>query len=242
MKYITGWSLLGVLAVYGLPQTTDDLAPSDELDIQTDTSAAVLTSLGTLACPPDSSPEMQNLTRLLPKVLDNAVSISNKSWEIGSLTQSLLEVYDPRFAPFEWDYASTKGNQIPWRVMNITERVLESYDWSGSPGDKGGWYDKRRAPQSDGAWLKEYLSDIPRVPVKSVALMDGHGSQGDPCSVGPAVWMLAQLAERDEVRKRGYKDPQDYAWAVGNQLLNLTSGLKDGNGESDLFLSLLVAD
>jgi hypothetical protein len=120
--------------------------------------------------------------------------------------------------------------------LNITGKALEGYDWTCSPGERNGWYTERSEPDTtDSAWLKEYLSDRPRLPVKNLALMNGDGAQGDPCSIGPAVWMLAQFAaERREVRDRGYRDPQDYAWAVGNQMLNLTSGPKPSPDDGKL--------
>ena len=198
-----------------------------------DTNIDMSTSLATLACPHDSAPELARLTALLPKVLDNAVSITNKSWEIGALTQGLLEVYDPDFTPLEWSYSAAKESQIPWRVLDITRKALEGYNWSGSPGPDGG------EEGVDDPSLKDYLSvATAQVPLMSEALVLGNGSAGDPCAVGPAVWLMAQIAERSEVKDKGYKDSRQYAWAVGNQLLNLTSGLKDGNGE--FLLSTIV--
>jgi hypothetical protein len=216
--------LLQLTVAFGLPQASTSLAPSTETDIETDTAPDLGLTLATLSCPPSSTKDFERLTQLLPKILDNAVSRSNKSWEIGTVTQALLEVYDPHLAPFEWDASAYQGRQIPWRVLEITKTALADYDWTGSPGQLGGWYDKRQEDKGT-SWLREFLSnDTARVPLRNQALMNGSGSLGDPCSVGPAVWMLGQLAERQEVRSQGYKDPQDYAWAVGNQYGNLISG------------------
>jgi hypothetical protein len=239
LKKWSASALIHLTVVFGLPQaTTPELLPTAETDIATIPDAPSV--LATVSCPPGSSEDFERLTRLLPKVLDNAVSLSNKSWEIGTVTQSLLEVYDPHFAPFEWDASAYKGEQIPWRVLEITKTALATYDWTESPGQKGKWYelnqkdseDKEDVKEDGGdmSWLKEYLDgDTARVPLENRGLVDGAGALGDPCSVGPAVWMLAQLAARKEVRDQGFKDPQDYAWAVGNQVQNLTSGPTPGN-------------
>ena len=226
IKYTVLFSLLHLATVRSFPHAFR----SREVP---DTNIDMSTSLATLACPPDSAPELARLTALLPKVLDNAASITNHSWEIGALTQGLLEVYDPDFTPFEWTYSAAKNSQIPWRVLDITRKALAEYDWSGSPGAEEG------EEGVDDPSLKDYLSvATAQVPLKSEALVLGDGSAGDPCAVGPAVWLMAQIAERSEVKDKGYKVSQQYAWAVGNQLLNLTSGLKDGNGES--LLSTIV--
>lgn len=191
-------------------------------------------SLATLACPPTSSPEMRRLTALLPKVLNNAISVTNKSWEIGTLTQSLLEVYHPYFAPFEWDPSVIKGRDVPCQVLNITEKALLKYDWDGSPSRTG------RGCNIGNAALKGYLyQDTAPLPLKNVALIEGDGSLGDPCSIGPAVWLLAQLAGRKELSNKGHRKPWDYAWAVGNQLVNLKSSPKPDPDDGDSTCVLL---
>lgn len=196
-------------------------------------STPVLT-LATVSNPKNGSPELERLGTLLPKILDNAVAISHKSWELGALTQALLEVYDPQFTPFEWNAEALKDRPLDasWRFLSVTNASLDGYDWTGSPGDLGGWYDKRGG---DHAWLDEYLDPDSAKGQTTVtrALIDGNGALGDPCSLGPAVWLLAYLAScRDEVRKAGLKDAQDYAWAVGNQLKYLNNGVRSDNGQS----------
>jgi hypothetical protein len=189
-------------------------------------------SLAIVSYPKNSSSQLKRLSALLPKVLDNAISSSHKSWELGALTQALLEVYDPQFTPFRWDIEAVRGQRpVPWRVVEITNNSLSAYDWTGSPGEVNGWYDKR----GDGGhmWLREYLDPAKaRTPLVDQALVPGDGALGDPCSLGPAVWLLAQLADgRAEVRKAGIKDAQDYAWAVGSQLQYLNKGVRTDNGE-----------
>lgn len=219
--------LLFIMGVNGLPQATT-------LDA-TKLAGIATRSFAVLSCAPNATPDMEKLTRLLPKVLENAQSASNKSWEIGTLTQTLLEVYDPHFAPFEWDYSAVQNRQIPWNVLNITKAALADYDWSGSPDEKDTDVKKRSQPDSGEDSLTQYLLDNPPTPVKNESLVFGDGAQGDPCSVGPAVWMLAQLADRKEVKDSGgYRSPDDYAWAVGNQKYNLTLGPQDGNGSMSI--------
>jgi hypothetical protein len=86
---ITLLSLLYAVAVYGLAQPSATVELSSQPTTDADNSG-LKSSLAVLSCAPDASPEMSKLTRLLPKVLENAKSISKESWEIGSLTQALL--------------------------------------------------------------------------------------------------------------------------------------------------------
>jgi hypothetical protein len=219
-------SLLYAVAVSGLPQA---ITPGTTETVNNETDLS--TSFAILSCAPAASFEMKRLTRLLPKVLANAKSSSKKSWEIGSVTQAVLEVYDPHFTPFEWDASAVKDRQIPWDVLDITKAAMVEYDWSGSPDETTTKNASRTLAESDEVWLGEYLTETPPVPVKNIALVRGDGAQGDPCSVGPAVWLMAQLADREEVKERGgFKKPEEYAWAVGNQKKNLTIGPQDGNG------------
>ncbi|KAL7424293.1 hypothetical protein Q5752_001883 [Cryptotrichosporon argae] len=153
------------------------------------------------------------LTLLIPTVLSNAVSISTHSWELGVLTEALLEVYDPQLTPFGWDGSLGYG-AAPAAVLDIAASALGSYDWSGSPGSGNGQLTRYRS----GAGAQQ----VPQ------PLVDGAGALGDPCSLGPAVWVLASYAD-------SCGDPHgitsaDYAWAVGNQYAYLLDGVASDNG------------
>lgn len=224
---------ISVCSVRALPQAQTPTEPTADMDDPSTEHLAM--SLATLSNPKGSSPQLARLSTLLPKVLENAIATSHKSWELGALTQALLEVYDPQFTPFEWDITAIEGRRpVPWRVVEITNNSLSAYNWSGSPGEVNGWYDKR-AEGGGHTWLREYLDPTKaRIPLVDRALVPGDGALGDPCSLGPAVWLLAQLADRrGEVRRAGIKDAQDYAWAVGSQLQYLNKGVRTDNGESE---------
>nr|XP_018260774.1 uncharacterized protein I303_06490 [Kwoniella dejecticola CBS 10117]OBR82932.1 hypothetical protein I303_06490 [Kwoniella dejecticola CBS 10117] len=161
------------------------------------------------------------LTKALPKILKNANSISIHSWELGCFTETLLEVYNPGLTPFEWQQRSCallEFNDIPWNVLKIAEKSLVAYDWTGSPSD---------LDACDGK-LEDYL-DNSKSPVPHVtggrALINGDGALGDPVSLVPAVWILAQFAKNRLVHLGlEMKQGEDYAWAVGNQLDYLLNG------------------
>jgi hypothetical protein len=120
---------------------------------------------------------------------------------------------------------------------------MVDYDWTGSPNETITKNASRTPVESDSDWLGEYLTTTPPVPIKNLALLPGAGAQGDPCSVGPAVWLMAQLADRKEVKEQGgYKRPGEYAWAVGNQKLNLTLGPMDEKGSRSDCPFLLYTD
>jgi hypothetical protein len=231
-------SVANLAVVCGLPQpATFDLS-----------AAGITDSFATLSCAPDASPAMVNLTRLLPKILANAKSSSTKSWEIGTLQQALLETYDPHFTPFEWDESAVRERPIPWDVFEITKAAMVEYDWSGSPDETTTKNASRTQQEAGTDWLAEYLSETSTLPVKNLGLSRADGAQGDACSLGPAVWMMAQMADRKEVKERGgFKKPEEYAWAVGNQKLNLTLGPQQDGSESlfyagfQLMISILAA-
>jgi hypothetical protein len=231
-------SVANLAVVCGLPQpATFDLS-----------AAGITDSFATLSCAPDASPAMVNLTRLLPKILANAKSSSTKSWEIGTLQQALLETYDPHFTPFEWDESAVRERPIPWDVFEITKAAMVEYDWSGSPDETTTKNASRTQQEAGTDWLAEYLSETSTLPVKNLGLILADGAQGDACSLGPAVWMMAQMADRKEVKERGgFKKPEEYAWAVGNQKLNLTLGPQQDGSESlfyagfQLMISILAA-
>ncbi|WVR00122.1 hypothetical protein IAU59_007264 [Kwoniella sp. CBS 9459] len=162
------------------------------------------------------SQSYHRLSDLLPDILENGNSISVHSWELGCLTETLLEVYDPILTPFEWDPEGCQRS-VPWEMLTIAQRSLEGYDWTGAPGSTG-----------HTANLGDYL-DTTRTPVPLTPkpLIDGAGSLGDPASLIPAVWLLAKFASRGGVwRKLGTRSADDYAWAVGNQLIYLLNGPK----------------
>lgn len=164
-----------------------------------------LATLATVSHPPGASPELKTLSDLLPKIFEHAIAITENSWELGALTQALLEVYDPKLAPFEYDAKAVNGEMnIPWQVIDITNKTLAIYNWTGSPGDVYGWYDSNgndtdtdtdanSNAKRAGRWLGEYLDPATaRVPLNaSRVLVKGDGALGDPCSLGPAVFLLA---------------------------------------------------
>ncbi|KAL1413426.1 hypothetical protein Q8F55_001193 [Vanrija albida] len=158
------------------------------------------------------------LTRSLPAILDNAIEITKHSWELGTLTEVLLEVYNPELTPFGFlpsAWNSSAHPNLPLTVVNITAQALSAYDFSGAPGDT-----------ADHATLLSSSSPRP--------LVDGAGSLGDPASLGPAAWITANYA--DQVRRlndtgvSGLQSDSAYAWAVGNQLAALHAGPHSDNG------------
>lgn len=223
-------SLCSSVGAIPQPQTSDNTNANANDD--NDPAQALAKPLATLSSPQGASTQLQELTALLPKVLENAITSSKKSWELGALTQALLEVYDPQFTPFEWDIEAVRGQRpIPWPVVAITNNSLSAYNWIESPGQVYRWYERRGTDKH--TWLREYLDPTKaRTPLVDRALVPGDGALGDPCSLGPAVWLLAQLADcRGEIREGGIKDAQDYAWAVGSQLQYLSKGERTDNGE-----------
>lgn len=157
-----------------------------------------------------NSDSYHRLTQLLPTILTNAISITTHSWELGSLTQALLEVYDPSLSPFEFT-DSAFNNAWPDAAIQVTLASIADYDWSGCPSWSG-------AGQVDD--LSRFLwSETSPTPLQFRPLVNGDGSLGDPASIAPAVWMLAELAHRNDLGSRyGLRPKEDYAWAVGNQL------------------------
>ena len=179
------------------------------------------------ANPAISDSSYTDLTNRLPMILQNAVSISTHSWELGTLTQSLLEVYNPALAVFEYNSSAFYGD-VPWPMLEVTLASLGDYNFSGSPSDIGD------APDN---YLADYL-DVSSTPTKLLpqALAPGDGALGDPCALGPAVWVLAKFAGRDDLKDSlGARESADYAWAVGNQLELLREGPTSANGKSTLY-------
>jgi hypothetical protein len=157
-----------------------------------------------------NSDAYHRLTRMLPTILTNAIAITTHSWELGALTQALLEVYDPTLSPFEFTDSSF-NNASPDAAIQVTLASIADYDWSGCPSWSGG------GRVDD---LTRFLwQETSPTPLQYRPLVNGDGSLGDPASLAPAVWMLAELAHRDDLGSRyGLRPKEDYAWAVGNQL------------------------
>ena len=152
-----------------------------------------------------------NLTRILPTVMEHAIETSKHSWEVGSLVESLLEVYVPRLAPFEFSRAAFNDN-VPWAALWVVEAWLASYDWTGSPGNYN---------PSNVVDLASYLNaQTSPTPLSPKPLINGD------------VWLLARYAMRSDVRSgmtSGLSSSQ-LAWACGNQLAYLQQGVQSDNG------------
>ncbi|KAI0319362.1 Six-hairpin glycosidase [Amylostereum chailletii] len=104
----------------------------------------------------------------LTLVRDNAVAISNRSWEVGTLAEALLELEHPVYAIF--------GNNsvppvLPTNRLNVSE-----------PTDV----------------LRIANTTVSEKPSSSRVLIAGDGAVGDPASIGPAVlfanWTLSEPA------------------------------------------------
>ncbi|WVW86267.1 hypothetical protein I302_108309 [Kwoniella bestiolae CBS 10118] len=198
-----------------------------------------------------NSRKYKKLTKLLPKILKNANSITTHSWELGCFTETLLEVYNPALTPFEWDseYEADGGKcqklefgEIPWNVLKIAKNSLVAYDWTGSPSSTSGSASQtaqNTSIETDFAirglgslqdYFSESTSPVPHIPK---ALINGDGALGDPVSLVPAIWILAQFSENHLVKLGlGGKSAADYAWALGNQLDYLFSGIRAPNNNT----------
>ena len=175
--------------------------------------------------PSISSSTYHTLTNVLPAVLQRGIEISNTSWELGTLSESLLEVYNPSLTPFAYD-PSSFGGDVPWPMFSVALDAIASYNWTGSPSSSTSDHN-----------LTDFL-DPSATPVQlhPQPLLNGDGALGDPASLGSAIWVVAQFATRDDVRSQyGLRSADDYAWAVGNQLEYLRLGDSSANGGSDRF-------
>jgi hypothetical protein len=83
-----------------------------------------------------NSDAYHRLTRMLPTILTNAISITTHSWELGALTQALLEVYDPTLSPFEFT-DSAFNSASPDAAIQVTLASIANYDWTGCPSWSG---------------------------------------------------------------------------------------------------------
>jgi hypothetical protein len=185
-------------------------------------------SVALLAVTPNSNIDSEaytNLTRSLPTIMTHAIESSTHSWEVGSLVESLLEIYVPKLAPFEFDRTAF-AKDIPWAALWVVEAWLANYDWTGSPGN---------ANPTSVVDLAKYLdwSSTP-TPLSPKPLINGDGALGDPVALGMGVWLLARYAMRSDVRSgmtSGLSSAQ-LAWACGNQMAYLKQGYTSENGES----------
>ncbi|GFZ48818.1 hypothetical protein JCM24511_06567 [Saitozyma sp. JCM 24511] len=177
-----------------------------------------------------NSAAYHNLSNQLPVILSNAVSTSNHSWELGTLVETLLEVYNPELTPFGWNpnVANCDTSQVPWAALQIILASLYETNWTGAPSSGSPGANSSSSLQG----LANYLnSSTSPTALTGATLIDGDGALGDPCSLGSGVWVLAQFCTRDDVRNAlGAKSGESYAWAVGNQLQHLESGTRNDNG------------
>lgn len=180
-------------------------------------------NLPTVTPNPDiDSDHYRTLSGILQTVLQNGIAISNTSWELGTLSESLLEVFNPSLTPFEWDEDSFHRD-VPWPMFSVALAALNNYNWTGSPNASG-------HPGELALYLDPATSPTKLVPQP---LLDGAGALGDPNAIGGAIWILARFAERKHVRKQcGLRKAGDYAWAVGNQLQHTRMGPTSANGRS----------
>jgi hypothetical protein len=191
-----------------------------------------LPSLPVISMPSPTSP-MFNLTKVLPSILANAITQTKHSWEYGALTQSLLEVYHPMYTTFAWDakgFDTLEDAYIPWEVLEIANKVLKPYDFSlFDQTNQKGTSSANPAETPLSAYLLQETSPVAIHPQR---LLNGDGSLGDPASVAPAVWLLANFADKEVVRAKmpGLRSGKEYAWAVGCQWAFLLEGHRDENG------------
>lgn len=155
--------------------------------------------------------------------MQNAISISTHSWELGTLCNALVELYYPSLSPFAYQGPedSISSNDLPEAMLEVLVATMESYDWTGSPSSLG-------ATTPDDVSI--YLSNTAPVPLKPQALVPGDGALGDPASLGAAAYIAGQLIESLNTTIDGARSGADYAWAVGNQLSYLESGSTSDNG------------
>lgn len=165
--------------------------------------------------PTINDPAYQKLTSILPGVLKNAVEISEKSWEVGTITEALFELDNENLTPFAWNgNALDSTTAVPKQALGIIAHYLNEYNWDGSP----------QANTDEN--LANYLSwDTSKASLDaSRDLARGDGSLGDRCSLGTATWVLAHFAESVADVGTTVQSADAYAWAVGNQYQNLLQG------------------
>ena len=175
------------------------------------------------------------LTNAIPQILTNAVSISNHSWELGTLVEAILEVYHQDLTCFNYNpNATSDGESLPNNALNVVIAAMGNYSWAGSPG-----------PSVTSTNLSSYLSSATSpVPLISQTLVDGEGALGDPNTLGPGAWVLAQFLQSSEAQQQlnvNGRSADDYAWAVGNQLLHLQQGNTSYNGKYMILLCFMLS-
>lgn len=178
-----------------------------------------------------NSDSYHRLSNMLPTILTNAIAITTHSWELGALTQALLEVYDPTLSPFEFD-GNSFNSANPDAFIQVTLASIANYDWSGCPS----WSGTGRVDD-----LTRFLwQETSPTPLQYRPLVNGDGSLGDPASLAPAVWLVAEMAHRNDLGSQyGLRPKEDYAWAVGNQLRYLLE--EPSRNSNSRSFSLLMA-
>ena len=158
--------------------------------------------------------------------MQNAISISTHSWELGTLCSALVELYYPSLSPFAYEgpEESKSLDKLPKAVLEVLVNAMGSYDWTGSPSSLN-------VTTSNDASV--YLSNTTApVALQPQPLVDGDGALGDPASLGAAAYIAAELIDPLNTTITGARSGADYAWAVGNQLSYLQSGTTSDNGKS----------
>lgn len=171
-----------------------------------------------------SAASYKRLTSLLPAVLQNSISISTHSWELGTLANSLTEVFYPYLAPFAYDRSKIASLGPPWAVLNVLVPTLSAYNWQSAP--------SLQSPTLQTDLTKYLRSSTSPVGLTGASLISGQGALGDPCSLGPGAWITAQYFDQPAVKAsfNNGRRAADYAWAVGNQYSHLEAGTRDSRG------------
>ncbi|WVQ74275.1 hypothetical protein IAR50_003872 [Cryptococcus sp. DSM 104548] len=200
---------------------TSSSASSSSAAVTTSYTPISTLSFASVTCAPAiTASSYTTLTNKIPDVLARSNEIATHSWELGTLINTLLEVYNSGLMPFDWDSGAVDNGEIPWNALQIASDTITHYDWTGAPNATTGndlslYLDNSTTPQSH----------------HSQALIGGDGAVGDPVSLVPAVWLLAEFAQNDEVKSQlQLRDADDYAWAVGNQLDYLLNSPTSENG------------
>lgn len=145
-----------------------------------------------------TDPQYAKLTEMKGAVLQMAVDISHASWEIGTITETLLELDHPHLTPFGWSDVLDKKN-VPTQMLRIIANKLNEYKWDGAP-----------QPNSEPDLRKYINNNVPR-PIQNDA------SIADSASMGMASYILAYFADvAGDIGGPG-RSRDEYAWVAGNQ-------------------------